>query len=142
MSSPAPLRRWRWEGLAWQAMRRVSRRHLDTALRLAGGGRLPFDRARIAALGLPDDVVEAALDRVRAVDRWPLAWSWAGQRFLGESRDFARAGRAREAARSRAYGALAFHVATWLTLDDPKTLRALRAASASLFRQALPATMP
>jgi alpha-beta hydrolase superfamily lysophospholipase len=123
-------------------MRRVSRRQLDTVLRLTGGGRVPIDRPRIAALGLPDEIVVAALDRVRAIDRWPLAWSWAGQRLLGESRDFVRAGRGREAARARAHAALAFHVGTWLTLDDPKTLRTLRAASASLFRQALPATMP
>jgi hypothetical protein len=68
LTSSEALRRWRWEGLAWQTMRRVSRRHFDAVLRWTGGNRLPIDRARIAALGLPDDVVVAALDRVRSVN--------------------------------------------------------------------------
>lgn len=140
--SPAVPARWRWERLAWRALRRLSRREIDLVLRFVGGERLPFDRARILALGLPVETVDAALARVRSVADWEIAWTWAAQRLLGEARRWASVGGVEEVAHAQRHAALAYHVASWLVLDDPRTLRTLRAAVSSLSRQALPVVLP
>ena len=139
---PATLDRWRWERPAWRGVRHLSRRHIDLMLRIGGGRRFTVDHARLLALGLPPDVVAAALDRVRSVDQWTEAWTWAANRFLGEARQADITGHPAEAAWARHHAALAYHVATWLTLDDPKALRTLRASSAAIFRRSLPETLP
>ena len=128
---------WRWAPLA-------DRRRVDALLRIFGAGALPIavNRGRLAAMGLPDEITAAALRRVRAVADWDRAWTWAAQHFLGEARVFARSGREDSAALAQRHAALAYHVAGLLVLDDPRKMRALRAAASSLYARAMPILEP
>lgn len=140
MTAPAPrvdpLAR-----LAWRHGRRLPPAAIDLALRLAPERALAPLRPQIAALALPDDVVAAALRRVRRLDDWSVAWTWAAQRFLGDARRAHTAGRAQDEALARRHAAFAYAVAAWLPADE-KELRALRSAAADLFARALPTLSP
>jgi 2,6-dihydroxypseudooxynicotine hydrolase len=93
-------------------------------------------------MGLPADVTEHALRRVRSVRDWDVAWTWAAQRFLGEGRVHQRVGQEDAAARSQQHAALAYHLAGMLVFDDPRKIRALRASASSLYARSLPLLRP
>jgi len=130
--------------LAWRLAPLADRRRVDALLRLVGGRALPVaaHTGRLAAMGLPGDVVEEALRRVRSVDDWDVAWTWAAQRFLGEARTRQRSGEELAAAFAQRHASLAYHLAGALVFDDPRKIRALRSAASSLFAQALPVLAP
>ena len=92
----------RTTGVAWRLAPLADRRRVDVFIRLFGAGALPIgaNRGRLAAMGLPADVTEHALRRVRSVRDWDLAWTWAAQRFLGEARVHQRVWAARTRRRS------------------------------------------
>jgi alpha-beta hydrolase superfamily lysophospholipase len=93
-------------------------------------------------MGLPADVTEHALRRVRSVRDWDLAWTWAAQRFLGEGRVHQRVGEKDAAALAQQHAALAYHLAGMLVFDDPRKIRALRASASSLYARSLPLLRP
>lgn len=131
-------------GLAWRLAAMADRRRIDAVLRVFGAKALPmaFDQGRLAAMALPYDTLEETLRRVRSVDDWDDAWTWAAQRFLGESRAQQRAGDREGAALSQRHAALAFHLAGMLVFDDPRAIRALRASASTLFARSLAVLRP
>ncbi|MCC2629467.1 MAG: hypothetical protein K0S14_3117, partial [Thermomicrobiales bacterium] len=84
----------RTTGIAWRVAPLASRWGVDVFIRLFGASALPAgaNRGRLATMGLPADVTEHALRRVRSVRDWDLAWTWAAQWFLGEGRVHQRVG--------------------------------------------------
>jgi alpha-beta hydrolase superfamily lysophospholipase len=130
--------------LAWRLAPHADRRRVDSLLRLFGGRVLPIGASheRLAALGLPSDVTRDALRRVHCVADWVDAWTWAAQRYLGESRVYQRAGEKDASALFQRHAALAYHVAATLVFDDPRMLRALRASASSLYARSLPILHP
>jgi alpha-beta hydrolase superfamily lysophospholipase len=131
-------------GVAWRLAPLADRRGVDAFIRLFGAGALPVaaNRGRLAAMGLPADVTEHALRRVRSVRDWDLAWTWAAQRFLGEGRVQQRGGQVEAAALSQQHAALAYHLAGMLVFDDPRKIRALRASASSLYARSLSVLRP
>lgn len=131
-------------GIVWRLAPLADRRRVDTFLRLFGARALPIgvNHGRLAAMGLPHDVATSALQRVRAVQDWDLAWTWAAQRFLGEARGHERTGHREGAALSQRHAALSYHLAGMLVFDDPRKTRALRSAASSLFARSLPVLRP
>jgi alpha-beta hydrolase superfamily lysophospholipase len=131
-------------GIAWRLAPLADHRRVDAFLRVFGGKALPVgvNQGRLAALGLPLDVANLALRRVRAVRDWDLAWTWAAQRFLGETRAHQRAGQHDLAALSQRHAALAYHLAGMLVFDDPRKLRNLRASASTLYARAIPLLRP
>src|SRR5215210_9299484 len=134
----------RTTGIAWRLAPFADRRRVDLFIRLFGASALPVgaNKGRIARMGLPADVTEHALRRVRSVRDWDVAWTWAAQRFLGEGRIHQRAGQDDAAALSQHHAALAYHVAGMLVFDDPRKIRALRASASSLYARSLPLLRP
>jgi alpha-beta hydrolase superfamily lysophospholipase len=134
----------RTTGIAWRLAPLAGRRGVDVGIRLFGANALPVAviRGRLATMGLPADVTEHALRRVRSVSDWDLAWTWAAQRFLGEGRVQQRVGQDSAAALSQRHAALAYHLAGMLVFDDPRKIRALRAAASSLYARSLPVLRP
>ena len=134
----------RTTGVAWRLAPLAGRQGVDIFIRLFGAGALPIgaNRGRLATMGLPADVTEHALRRVRSVRDWDVAWTWAAQRFLGEGRVHQRAGQEETAALSQQHAALAYHLAGMLVFDDPRKIRALRASASSLYARSLPVLRP
>jgi hypothetical protein len=134
----------RTTSVVWRLAPMADQRRVDALLRLFGARALPVgvNKGRLAAMGLPDEVVEGALRRVRAVQDWEVAWTWAAQRFLGESRVQQRTGHHEAEALSQRHAAMAYHLAGMLVFDDARTIRALRAAASSLFARSLPILRP
>ena len=134
----------RTTGIAWRLTPLADRRGIDIFIRLFGASALPIGakRGRFAPMGLPTDVTEHALRRVRSVRDWDVAWTWAAQRFLGEGRVHQRVGRNDAAALSQQHAALAYHLAGMLVFDDPRKIRALRASASSLYARSLPLLRP
>ena len=134
----------RTTGIAWRVAPLASRWGVDVFIRLFGASALPAgaNRGRLATMGLPADVTEHALRRVRSVRDWDLAWTWAAQRFLGEGRVHQRVGQEDAAALSQQHAALAYHLAGMLVFDDPRKIRALRASASSLYARSLPVLRP
>ena len=134
----------RTTGIAWRVAPLASRRGVDVFIRLFGASALPAgaNRGRLARMGLPSDVTEHALRRVRSVRDWDLAWTWAAQRFLGEGRVHQRVGQENAAALSQQHAALAYHLAGMLVFDDPRKIRALRASASTLYARSLPVLRP
>ena len=134
----------RTTGVAWRLAPFADGRRVDLFIRLFGTRALPIgaDRGRLAMMGLPADVTEYALRRVRSVRDWDLAWTWAAQRFLGEGRIQQRVGQDDAAALSQQHAALAYHLAGILVFDDPRKIRALRASASSLYARSLPVLRP
>lgn len=126
----------------WRVARYVTPDRVNWLLRTRSAAGLPVSRGRFQAMGLPDDATEAVLRHIWSLQGWDLSWTWAAQRFLGESRRHASAQRPREAALARQQAALAYHAATIGVTDSIKKLRTLRAARTTLFSQALPVMMP
>jgi alpha-beta hydrolase superfamily lysophospholipase len=134
----------RTTGVAWRLAPLADRRGVDVFIRLFGASALPIgaNRGRLATMGLPPDVTEHALRRVRSVRDWDMAWTWAAQRFLGEGRVHQRVGQEDAAALSQQHAALAYHLAGMLVFDDPRKIRALRASASSLYARSLPLLRP
>ncbi len=135
-------RQWRFAPAVWRGGRHVSRRQIDLLLRARSAAAIPGGAHRFVAMGIPSEIVEQTLRRVRSLDGWSDAWTWTAQRFLGEARQREGAGHDREAASSRREAALAYHAATVWTQDDVKKTRALRSTSVMLFAQATPVILP
>jgi alpha-beta hydrolase superfamily lysophospholipase len=131
-------------GLAWRLAPFADGRRVDAYLRLFGARALPVgvNQGRLAALSLPAETCESALRRVRCVSDWDLAWTWAAQRFLGESRVHQRSGDESGAALFQRHASLAYHLAGMLVFDDRRKMRALRASASSLFARAVPVLYP
>src|SRR5215218_552855 len=134
----------RTTGIAWRLAPLADRRRVDVFIRLFGASALPIgaNRGRLAVMGLPSDVTEHALRRVRSVRDWDVAWTWAAQRFLGEGRVHQRVAQEDAAALSQQHAALAYHLAGMLVFDDPRKIRALRASASSLYARSLPVLRP
>lgn len=126
----------------WRVARYVTPERVNRLLRLRSAAGLPVSRGRFLAMGLPDDTIEAVLRHIWSLQGWDLSWTWAAQRFLGESRRHATAQRPREAAINRQQAALSYHAATIGIIDSIKKLRTLRAARTTLFSQSLPILWP
>src|SRR5215212_3794098 len=141
--SKIPMIPWT-TGVAWRLAPYADRRRVDLFIRVFGASALPIgaNQGRLAAMGLPADVTEHALRRVRSVQDWDLAWTWAAQRFLGEGRIQQRVGQEDAAALSQQHAALAYHLAGMLVFDDPRKIRALRASASSLYARSLPVLRP
>jgi dienelactone hydrolase len=122
----------------------MNSRRVDAFLRVFGAKSLPIgvNEGRLAAMGLPADITESALRRIRAVHDWDVGWTWAAQRFLGEARGHRRTGEELAAAFAHRHAALAYHLAGMLVFDDRRKIRALRAAASSVFARALPVLHP
>lgn len=131
-------------GLAWRLAPLADHRRVDRLLRLFGTRFLPIGvgHGRLAAMGLPHEIAAGALRRVRALEDWDVAWTWAAQRFLGESRVQQRTGHRMAAALSQRHAALAYHLAAMLVFDDARELRTLRASASSLYARAMPVLRP
>src|SRR5215211_1781284 len=140
MHPPIP----RTTGIAWRLAPLADGWGVNAFIRLFGASALPIgaNRGRLATMGLPTDVTEHALRRVRSVRDWDLAWTWAAQRFLGEGRVQQRVGQEDAAALSQQHAALAYHLAGMLVFDDPRKIRALRASASSLYARSLPVLRP
>jgi alpha-beta hydrolase superfamily lysophospholipase len=134
----------RTTGIAWRLAPLAGRRSVDGCIRLFGASALPVgaNRGRLATMGLPADVTDYAMRRVRSVRDWDLAWTWAAQRFLGEGRVAQRVGQDSAAALSQHHAALAYHLAGMLVFDDRRKIRALRASASSLYARSLPVLHP
>ena len=131
-------------GYAWRLAPFADAWRVDVVLRLFGSQVLPIgaNQGRLAAMGLPADVTAHALRRVRSVSDWDVAWTWAAQRFLGESRIHHRSGHEHAAALAQRHAALAYHLAGMLVFDDPRKIRALRASASTLYARAMPVVHP
>src|ERR671912_590180 len=141
--SKIPIIPWT-TGVAWRLAPYADRRRVDLFIRVFGASALPIgaNRGRLATMGLPADVTEHALRRVRSVRDWDLAWTLAAQWFLGEGRVHQRVGQEDAAALSQQHAALAYHLAGMLVFDDPRKIRALRASASSLYARSLPVLRP
>jgi alpha-beta hydrolase superfamily lysophospholipase len=130
--------------VAWRLAPLADSRRLDALLRVFSAKGLPIgvNQGRLAAMGLPIDVAGHALRKVRAVGDWDLGWTWAAQRFLGEARVQERVGAEDAAALAQRHAALSYHLAGMLVFDDTRKIRALRAASSSLYARSLPLLRP
>jgi alpha-beta hydrolase superfamily lysophospholipase len=130
--------------LAWRLAPYADSRRIDPFLRLFGARLLPVgvSSGRLSALSLPTEITSRALRRVRSVRDWDVAWTWAAQRFLGESRVHQRAGDEIEAALAQRHAALSYHLAAMLVCDDPRKIRALRASTSTLYARSLATLRP
>lgn len=129
--------------VAWRLTPLADQRRLNAYLRLFGAAGLPLVSAgRLAAMDLPRDITLEALRKVRAVTDWDLAWTWAAQRFLSESRTHQRMGRRAEAALTQRHAAMAYHLASILVFDDLRKVRTLRDACSTLYAQAIHVLQP
>lgn len=142
--SGGSLSPWRYEADAWRLNRRVTRRQANLFLRVRTARAIPASlRARFAAMGLPDDVVDETLGSIRSLDAWPDAWIGTAQRYLGDFRRQVSAGNQIDGARNQALAGLCYHIAQIVTdANDRRTATMCRAASASLFTHALPYVHP
>lgn len=127
--------------LAWRVGQRLSAPRADLLLRLAPARFLGRARPRLAAMGFPEHVTDATLARVRGMDQWSPAWTWAAQRFLADARQGRNLGDPLAEAQATRQAAMAYAVAAWLPAHG-KELRTLRAAAAGLFARTLPVLDP
>lgn len=129
--------------VAWRLGHLADQRRIDAYLRLFGAAGLPLvSGGRLAAMDLPPDITLEALRKVRALSDWDLAWTWAAQRFLSDSRTHQRMGRRAEAALSQRHAALAYHIASILVFDDLRKVRTLRDACSTLYTQSIRVLQP
>jgi alpha-beta hydrolase superfamily lysophospholipase len=123
--------------LAWRLALLADPRRINAYLRAFGAAGLPLvSGGRLAAMELPTEITLEALRKVRALEDWDLAWTWAAQRFLSESRTHQRMGRRAESALAQRHAALAYHIASILVFDDVRKVRTLRDACSTLYAQA------
>ena len=142
LSSDAPVM-WRRADRAWRVSAKLTPRHIDWFLRVRSGRGLPRSfRERFLAMRLPPETIDRALGEVRHLHDWLPAWNRAAQRYLAEARREDGASHWQEAAVARRNAAMCYHIAHLITDDDPRTVRALRAAGVQAFNQALQRLMP
>jgi alpha-beta hydrolase superfamily lysophospholipase len=140
--SDAPIM-WRRADRAWRVSARLTPRHIDWFLRVRSGRGLPRSfRERFLAMRLPPETIDRALGEVRHLQDWLPAWNRAAQRYLAEARREDTHGHWQEAAVARRNAAMCYHIAHLITDDDPRTVRALRAAGVQAFNQAIQRLMP
>lgn len=148
MSSSAPGRRtqpksWRFEADAWRLANRNIDRYANLALRLRSGTVLPQSlKARILAMGFPDDIVIDSLRQVRHLNDWNDVWIETAQRFLGDFRRQVSGNLRHDAAQARMLAGMCYHVAQLIPGPDQRTLDHCRATAATLVGQALPDILP
>lgn len=129
--------------VGWRLSLLADQRRINAYLRLFGAARLPLvSGGRLAAMELPPDITLDALRRVHSVEDWDLAWTWAAQRFLSESRTHQRMGRRAESALTQRHAALAYHIASIMVFDDLRKVRTLRDACSTLYAQATHVLQP
>lgn len=137
------LPQWRYAPDAWRWVRRLDNRSARTVFRVRTARILPAGmRARLVALGIQPDVLEATLREIRSPEQWAGKWIETAQRYLGDYRRQASSKNPVEAAQARRLAALSYHVAQILEFEDQRTVRMCRAAAASLFAQAQPFMYP
>lgn len=135
--------RWKRADRAWRLSARIRPRHIDWFLRLRSGRGLPRSfRTRFLTMRLPAETIDRALGDIRRLDDWLPVWNRAAQQFLAEARREDGLGHWQQAAVARRNAAMAYHIAHLITDDDPRTIRALRAAGIQAFAQSLPRLMP
>lgn len=122
--------------VAWRFGRSFGPRGADLALRLVPRRAFAGVAGRLVAMGVEEAVAADALGRVRRLGDWSDAWMVAAQRALGAARTAAKSGSAETEAIEKKQAALAFHAASWPP-PDPRTLKTLRASTASLFAEAI-----
>ena len=134
---------WSRSDRIWRWSRRITPRYVNYFLRLRSGKGLPQAfQARFTAMQLPQESIDRALGEVHRLEDWVGAWNRTAQRFLGEARREEAAGRWYESAVARRNAAMSYHIAHLITDDDPRTVRALRAAGVQAFSQAIPRLIP
>lgn len=134
---------WRRADRAWRISARLTPKHIDWFLRVRTGRGLPRSfRERFLAMRLPPETIDRALGEVRHLQDWLPAWNRAAQRYLAEARREDGTGHWHEAALARRNAAMCYHIAHLITDDDPRTVRALRAAGVQAFTQAIQRLMP
>lgn len=130
---------WRYAPDAWRWIGRTDLRQVNLAFRAGSARMVPSSlRSRIVALGLPPDVVDTTLGRIRRAQGWSDGWIELAQRYLGDFRRQQTAGNILDAGKTRKLAALCYHVAQIFELQDERTITKCRAAAASLFTQSLP----
>jgi alpha-beta hydrolase superfamily lysophospholipase len=135
--------RWSRSDRLWRLSHKLTPRYINYFLRVRSGKGLPHAlQSRFAAMLLPQEAIDRALGEVHRLEDWVGAWSRTAQRFLGEARREEAAGRWYESAVARRNAAMAYHVAHLVTEDDPRTVRALRAAGVKAFSQAISRLIP
>jgi pimeloyl-ACP methyl ester carboxylesterase len=143
MSHGTTLPSWRFTADAWRWARRLNVGYVDAAFRARSARVIPASaRARFIRMGIPADVVDDTLGRIRRANDWSSKWVETAQRFLGDFRRQTSAANIREAAQARQLAALCYHAAQIFEPFDPMTVRKCRSAAASLFTQALPQLHP
>lgn len=142
-SQATTLPAWRFAPDAWRWVRRLNIRYVDAVFRARSARIIPASaRVRFIYMGIPADVVDDTLGRIRRADDWSNQWIETAQRFLGDFRRQTSASNIREAAQARQLAALCYHAAQIFEPFDPRTVRKCRAAAASLFTQTLPQLYP
>jgi alpha-beta hydrolase superfamily lysophospholipase len=134
---------WRRSSDLWRLSTRLSPRRIDLFLKLRTARQIPLSfRARFVAMRIPEETVDRTLGEVRGLGDWMAAWNKSAQRFLSEARREDLEGRWYEAAVARRQAAMCYHAAHFVTDDDPRTVRTLKAAGVAAFAQAAPKIMP
>jgi|GEM_PF-480158 len=142
-SQQVSLAQWRYAPDAWRWARRLDVRYVDMLFRTRSARVLPTSaRARFVGMGIPADVVDETLGRIRRASDWSTQWIETAQRYLGESRRQVSASNHREASQARQMAALCYHAAQIFEIFDRQTMIKCRAAAASLFTQTLPQLLP
>lgn len=139
----ASLPQWRYAPDAWRWTRRLDIRYVDMLFKTRSARVLPASvRARFIGMGIPPDVVDQTLGRIRRANDWSAQWIETAQRYLGESRRQVSASNIPEAAQARQMAALCYHAAQIFEIFDRQTMIKCRAAASSLFTQTLPQLLP
>ena len=137
------LPQWRYAPDAWRLAGRLDIRTVDMLFKARSARVIPASaRNRFVEMGIPADVVNETLGRIRRVDQWSIQWIETAQRYLGDSRRQVSALNIREAAQARQTAALCYHAAQIFEILDRRTMIKCRAAAASLFTQTLPQLYP
>lgn len=142
-SGTVTLPRWRYAPDAWRWARRLDVRYVDMLFKARSARVIPTSaRIRFIEMGIPADVVDETLGRIRRANDWSNQWIETAQRYLGDSRRQTSAMNIREAAQARQTAALCYHAAQIFEIFDRRTMSKCRSAAASLFTQTLPQLYP
>lgn len=134
---------WSRSSDLWRLSTRLSPRRIDLFLKLRTARQIPLSfRARFIAMRIPRETVDRTLGEVRGLGDWMAAWNKSAQRFLSEARREDLEGRWYEAAVARRQAAMCYHAAHFVTDDDPRTVRTLKAAGVAAFAQAASRMLP
>lgn len=124
-------------------MRKFDERYVDYGFRVLSAARLPASMfVRLHTFGVPSDVVNETLRKIRSLDDWSRAWVETAQGYLGTSRRETSAHNLVEAERARYTAAMCYHIAQIMEIHDLKTRDNCRAWTSSLVKQSLPVMRP